>query len=191
MQRDSQVTMARRVGWFCAIGAAVGLVPAMPTLAQSKECPGGPPRWVADSRTGCRVANICPQLDETVLWSGTCVAGLADGKGMLHWYRGGEVVSWYEGEMRRGMRNGRGTLTVVKGNRYEGDFVDDVMEGRGTLTYANGGRYEGEWKQGRPDGVGKATLGRHTFEGTWDKGCFIQGQRAAAIGAATSDCEAR
>lgn len=180
-----------RIVRLWVLSAAFGIVPLAAVLAQSKDCPGGPPRWIADSRTGCRVANICPQLGETVLWSGACVGGLADGKGMLHWYRGGRLVKWYDGEMRRGMRNGRGTLSVVKGNHYEGEFRDDMMEGHGMLTYANGSRYQGEWKQGQPDGWGKATIGSQTFDGTWNKGCFVQGRRAAAIGASVGDCEPR
>eukprot|EP00826_Nyctotherus_ovalis_P067056 TRINITY_DN998_c0_g1_i7.p1 TRINITY_DN998_c0_g1~~TRINITY_DN998_c0_g1_i7.p1 ORF type:complete len:533 (-),score=100.80 TRINITY_DN998_c0_g1_i7:22-1620(-) len=60
----------------------------------------------------------------------------------------------YDGEWKRGAKNGRGTLHFGKFASYEGEFKDDKMHGKGKLTYANGSWYEGKFRNNEMDGKG-------------------------------------
>ena len=97
---------------------------------------------------GCRVLD--PELQGT--YSGACVNGLAEGKGVA------DGTAHYEGEFRAGMKNGRGVKTWANGDRYEGDFVEDRREGRGVYAWGRGPwqgeRYEGEFANDRRNGTG-------------------------------------
>jgi hypothetical protein len=124
------------------------------------------PGWGTDRRTGCRVWNAVPRLDETVTWSGACGPdGLATGHGVEEFrHRGG--TTRYEGGLRAGKKNGAGTLVWANGNRYAGSWRDERAHGSGTYTAASGAYYEG----------------------TWDDGCFRDGSRRAAVGRPLSEC---
>ena len=74
------------------IALALAVLLATPALAQSR-----PPGWIADSKTGCRVWNEAPQANEAISWSGPCVGGVAEGRGVLHWFAGGQPNGGYEG----------------------------------------------------------------------------------------------
>jgi hypothetical protein len=54
----------------------------------------------------------------------------------------------YEGAMRQGVKEGRGTLTG-DGVVYEGDWKGGHKHGHGKMQYANGEVYEGTWREGR------------------------------------------
>ncbi len=116
------------------------------------------PKWIADSRTGCRVWNAFPVSGETISWSGTCQNGLAQGRGVAEWLRDGKPDSRHDGEYRDGKANGRGVLTSMNGNRYEGEFRDGNPNGRGVFTYASGNRYEGAVMDGKRHGRGVYTF---------------------------------
>ncbi len=83
--------------------------------------------------------------------------------------RKGEV---YEGDLRYGMREGRGTLRYGDGEVYEGQFRNNFPEGKGKLTKKNGDIYEGDWRRGKEHG--KGTLihegGRKMYKGAWKEG---------------------
>lgn len=114
----------------------------------------GKPGWSVDERTGCWVWNASPRLDQTVQWSEGCSpVGRATGRGILEWRTDGKV-SRYEGDIRYGELNGRGTLTAPNGDRYEGEFRDGKRHGRGVLTWGDGERYEGEFRDDRMHGHG-------------------------------------
>ena len=66
----------------------------------------------------------------------------------------------YIGEMKNGVKDGKGILYFNKNNlheekSYEGDFKDDNEEGKGIVIWNNGNRYEGDFKNGKIDGKGK------------------------------------
>ena len=82
-------------------------------------------RWQAlKNNPSCVVWNGDPQEQETVTWTGSCVSGKAQGRGVQVWrywkddeWEGGR----YEGDMKGGKLEGRGTYSYISGNRYEGD----------------------------------------------------------------------
>jgi hypothetical protein len=143
--------------------------------ATGQEARPGQPGWTTTAE-GCRVWNGAPQPEERATWSGGCVDGLADGRGVLRWtLRSGDetydgemskgrpsgrgTYSWndgerYDGEWRDGDMHGRGVYTWSDGSRYEGDFRDDKQNGRGIYVWANGDRYEGEWRDDDKHGRG-------------------------------------
>jgi hypothetical protein len=141
------------------VAALLSLLP-LPVVARSAEA-----GWIADPRTGCRVANANPQPNEAVIWSGGCENGLARGQGVLQWYENNRPAERYEGELRDGAMNGHGVLDIDNGGRYEGDF-----------------------RAGTANGFGELTTARGTFRGVWTNGCFNDGGRRAWIGGDPSSC---
>ena len=61
----------------------------------------GEPQWISDSK-GCKVANVFPQEDESINWTGACEQGLATGEGKLTWLINGIVTDTYEGQLVKG-----------------------------------------------------------------------------------------
>ncbi len=171
--------------------AAVALI-ALMTRAADAENPV--PAWTADSRTGCRVWNVSPQANETIVWSGACRDGLAQGRGVVEWYQNGRFEERCECELQDGRLSGRGTYIFAngdgldgdlnehgmghglfawasgpwKGDRYDGDFLAGKRTGHGIYTFANGNRYEGEFLDGIRSGSGSYVwpTGSH-YDGQW------------------------
>lgn len=74
----------------------------------------------------------------------------------------------YEGDIKDGKKNGRGTFTWANGDRYEGDWINDNRTGHGIYTWPNGNRYEGEFANGKMNGYGTLTLPSGArYEGNW------------------------
>lgn len=68
-----------------------------------------PSSWMADPVTGIKVWNFSPQRGESIRWFGGSYKGLADGPGVLHWYRAGEYHHktegiWDQGKLKEGTR---------------------------------------------------------------------------------------
>lgn len=100
----------------------VGLAGAS-AAAQSAECPGGPPGWIAAQGSGCRLWNPCHQGEETITWSGACDSGVADGRGVAQWFQGGKPGGRYEGEWRDDGPNGSGTARIGS-DTYNGTWIN-------------------------------------------------------------------
>ena len=181
---------------------------ALPVAAQTL-----PPGWIADAKTHCRVWNAESEPNETISWSGACANGLAEGWGVLQWYRAGKPTGGrYEGECHAGTLDGRGVATFASGNRYDGEWRKGERTGRGLFTWTNGNRFEGEWRDGKRNGRGVYTfangdhfegeysndhangLGMYTkadgtiYAGTWTNGCFQRDNRWAVIGVTAQEC---
>ncbi len=163
--------------------AMLGLSALMP-LAQAAETAAG--AFVADPQSSCKVWNPHPQAGESVRWAGSCVNGLAEGKGKLDWLKSGTVIETDDGEWRAGHQVGR-AVQVWSGGRYEGEVKDGLPHGPGTLTI-QAGRYEGEFKNGKADGTGTLRTGGKSYQGAWVAGCHVSGKEKAAIGIAASNC---
>lgn len=148
--------------------------------------------WIEDRVTGCKVWNSNPEPNERISWSGACVGGVAQGLGVVQWFKDGKPNGQTEGDYRAGKIEGRGVSVSANGNRYEGDWRDGKRHGRGILTGANGDRYDGEWRDGKPNGFGTLTRAARNeiFTGTWSNGCFRQmgAGRWAAIGVTKEEC---
>jgi hypothetical protein len=142
--------------------------------------------WMIDQKTKCQVWNPNPQLEESVAWSGTCIADRAEGHGSVRWSRADTLIETDEGEWRAGKQVGSGTQAWPTGH-YDGQIVDSEPNGRGILTLQKL-RYEGEFRDGKPNGTGTLTVGSDSVRGTWKDGCLQNGQRRAAIGVPLSAC---
>lgn len=127
--------------------------------------------WITDQQ-GCRIANPHPQPGETVSWSGACKDGLADGQGILQWFEDGAATARYEGELRAGWADGKGTLTTPDGVRYTGDWKSSREDGEGRMEWPNGTWYEGQWREGKPHGYGQY----RTPDGKLVTGKFVDGE---------------
>lgn len=142
--------------------------------------------WTADPHSLCQVWDPNPQIDESVVWSGSCANGRADGPGTVRWLKGGKTIETDKGDWRDGRQTGKGVQTWSTG-RYEGELVEGEPNGRGVLTLPNL-QYEGQFRDGKPNGVGTLTEGSQTAQGTWKDGCLQGGQRKASIGVPLSAC---
>jgi hypothetical protein len=148
-----------------ALGAAV--YAASVTAADDR---GG---WIRDAK-GCRIANPTPKPKETVDWSGPCTNGYGDGKGVLQFFVDGVAAARYEGELKRGIIDGRGVLRTPDGAVYDGDWVAGKPEGYGQYTAPDGSTYTGGWTAGKQDGPGTLrTKGGETLTGTWRAGQYV------------------
>jgi hypothetical protein len=137
---------------------------AAPAAAQTT--PHAEPGWISDSRTGCRIWNAEPVPNQSVSWSGGCQNRLAQGRGVLQWFRNGRPH-----------------------DRYDGELVAGKYDGQGKYVWADSGfHYEGEWRDGRANGTGELTTKKDSFKGSWSDGCFRDGARRAWIGVAPSTC---
>ncbi|UMB61928.1 hypothetical protein MHL31_06970 [Lutibacter sp. A80] len=86
-----------------------------------------------------------------------------------------DINTEYKGECSKGLAHGTG---IAKGlNTYEGQFKKGLPNGKGTITYANGSTYSGEWKKGERNGEGKFTIninGKDSIaDGIWKKDVFV------------------
>jgi len=86
-----------------------------------------------------------------------------------------DISGIYSGECKDGLANGNG---ISEGeNNYEGEFRKGLPHGQGTLVYANGAMYIGNWKKGFRHGVGKYIVslkdGESIKDGIWKKDKFI------------------
>lgn len=55
---------------------------------------------------------------------------------------GGKV---YEGELKSGEFNGKGSLKFEDGRHFEGSFLNGKKDGFGKMSWPDGRAYEGEW----------------------------------------------
>jgi hypothetical protein len=111
---------------------------------------------------GCRVLD--PELQG--FYSGSCVNGLAEGKGMA---RGS---AQYEGEFKAGRKHGRGAKIWPNGDSYEGQFAEDRKQGHGVYTWGRGPwageRYDGEFADDKRDGIGEYRYASgDVYRGPW------------------------
>ena len=60
----------------------------------------------------------------------------------------------YFGQIRNGLRNGKGKMYYLNGSQYDGEWKDDLFEGKGILYNSNGDKYEGDWKKDKKEGKG-------------------------------------
>jgi hypothetical protein len=68
-------------------------------------------------------------------------------------YLNANMSLFYEGEVKDGMKHGKGTYYFNNGY-YTGQFVNDIREGPGTYYWNDGTRWEGQCVNGQLKGVG-------------------------------------
>jgi hypothetical protein len=158
-----------------------------------------PPDFVSDTRQGCGIWNPGGDAHVSIKWSGACQSGLAQGKGVEEWFRDGQALYNYDGEVRDGRWDGHGrvsgpngkgteadwragkmvrtTVRYANGDQYEGDFQNGAVSGTGTFTWANGTRYAGEFRHGVMDGHGRITFSTgYSIEADWRAGKMDRGK---------------
>jgi len=131
--------------WRIALSVGVAVIMLAEAEAQP---PQSRPQadWVAD-QNGCLVKGN-PQRDVSVTWSGPCEHGVAEGRGVLQWYRKGKATERYQGRLEQGVPVGEGVYVWANGNRYSGAFLGGVPNGHGTIRFADGELYSGRWING-------------------------------------------
>jgi len=61
----------------------------------------------------------------------------------------------FNGQMKDGVRHGKGVQVWEDGSRFEGEWVNDrACTSKGKLIHGNGDIYEGEWKDDKANGMG-------------------------------------
>ena len=137
---------------------------------------------IIEDVNGCKVYNPAPQEEETISWSGNCINGFANGPGILEWYKNGELMERYEGDMESGWAQGNGILISETGMRYEGHWNKSAQSGYGKLSHLDGSSYEGQWLNGKPHGRGTYTHPNgDILSGEWNDGELLKGAGAQRI----------
>jgi len=163
-------------GMIAAVFSAWFFVAALPAHAGD---------WIADAKSGCRVWDPNPQLEESVTWSGACANGRAEGHGVVQWSKRDFPYETDQGEWHDGRQVNNGKQSWTTG-RYDGELANGEPNGHGVLTVQKL-RYEGEFHGGKPNGFGTLTAGNEIVRGTWKDGCLL-GRRKASIGVPLSAC---
>ena len=87
------------------------------------------------------------------MFEGDLINGEINGKGKIFFEDG----SYYIGQWKKGLRNGKGTTYYSNGNiQYEGDWRNGKNEGKGIFYYNNGDRSMGDYYNDRP-------IGKHAY----------------------------
>ncbi len=68
------------------------------------------------------------------------------------------INGYYEGDIVKEERQGKGTYYWNSGNKYQGDWVNGDMHGYGVYYYANGCRYAGDFRFNDREGRGVFTF---------------------------------
>jgi hypothetical protein len=136
----------------CTIFATFAIVTAFPLRALAADCRVIDPELQGSYEGGCRngLANGYGTARGSAAYQGEFRKGLKDGKGVKTWPWGDR----YEGEFLDDRRSGKGMYTWGAGSpwageRYVGDYVADEREGFGTYYWPNGDRFDGVWKHDR------------------------------------------
>lgn len=121
--------------------------------------------WDLDPQTGCRLWDWRPDPEDAATWSGACLSGRKEGRGVAQWYEHGRPIDRFEGIFRRGKREGFGRYDWPAAQRYQGSYEADLPNGQGTVII---------------DGA--------SFAGIWRRGCLAHGDKRIAIGVLLSTC---
>ena len=80
-------------------------------------------------------------------------------------YRDG---SYYEGDMVRGARHGKGKQVWADGSHYDGNWLNDRINGFGTLVDKDGNKMTGSWRDNKLNGFAiKEKVNGDKYEGQW------------------------
>ena len=108
------------------------------------------PSWIMD-KNGCKRWNPVPLKNETITWSGECVDRYVNGYGTLQWYQNGVSGSKYTGTMKKGKREGQGTVLFSNGDKESGNWSNGKRNGKFIVITKNGKSSEKYYKNGKID----------------------------------------
>ena len=112
-------TLPKRA-WFLQI-VVFFLLLLQGTLVHAQDTEGN---FLTDPKSGCTVWFKHTFTEDSVNWSGSCVNGMADGKGKMTGFTKGKQTSVYTGEMKGGKPNGEGEYIFGSERRLKGYFTE-------------------------------------------------------------------
>ena len=176
-QNITAVGMKRRMATAAqtlAQGPASALPPVPNATSPITPAAAPPVPMAQDATTGCYVWKPILTPNDTVMWSGGCASGFAQGPGTAQWTANGKPTLTYEGTFQSGFLQGRGKMIATGGDRYDGDYRDGKRDGRGVYVAATGDRYDGEWRNNKRHGYGVLiSANGNRFEGVFKDGKSI------------------
>lgn len=121
----------------------------------------------------CLVDRAGQPADATVVWSGACSDGFAQGSGYLQWSRNGREGGRYEGRLVRGQMDGAGAWQAEDGVVYQGGFRQGAWQGKGIHVDNDGNKVLATFVAGEPAGDVEQVMAL----GDRYKGAFAGGKR--------------
>ena len=79
----------------------------------------------------------------------------------------------FEGEYKKGNREGKGVYNYEGGEQYDGMFVNGLREGKGVFTWSDGLKWEGIFKNDDLNGEGVFHDGKKSFKATFKDGDLV------------------
>lgn len=61
---------------------------------------------------------------------------------------------FYEGQLKKNQKSGKGTMVWANGDTYKGNWLADLQHGKGTFLSEDGNEYVGSWVKGKREGTG-------------------------------------
>ena len=104
---------------------------------------------------------------KSMLYKGTFKNNFFEGNGQQTFQNFDNHKIVYEGQFKKGKREGKGKFNFGDGNYYEGDFINDKFNGQGYFKFKDGREYKGNWKDNEMNGKG-------TFK--WDENKKYEGE---------------
>tara|TARA_B100000787_G_C16097871_1_gene252037 strand:+ start:123 stop:833 length:711 start_codon:yes stop_codon:yes gene_type:complete len=107
-------------------------------------------------------------ITSSFAWAAGCVSGnCIDGFGKYEWDDG----SFYHGQFKDELQNGKGTYRYESGYVYSGSFLNGQRNGKGKSLYLSGDSYVGDWYYDKMNGEGIYTWNNgNTHVGTYVNG---------------------
>lgn len=119
---------------------------------------GAAQTFYKDEMSGCSVGTFQTDQGLSVRWTGPCVDGKAQGRGIAQWSIAGQPAGYSEGTYRAGLLDGRAIVVHKLGARAEGDYANGKLNGRCILVQRDGARFDGQCADDRKNGFGKVSL---------------------------------
>ena len=79
----------------------------------------------------------------------------------------------FEGEYKKGLRDGKGVYNYDGGEKYDGMFAQGIREGKGVFTWKDGLKWDGFFKNDDLDGEGTFSDGKESFKATFKDGDLV------------------
>ncbi|XP_059473315.1 MORN repeat-containing protein 3-like [Neocloeon triangulifer] len=131
--------------------------------------------WSQNKRDGYGILKkkdfVLDRVD--VIYDGQWCMGRPDGLGIGFLPDG----TYYEGEYRKGLRSGWGTMMHSNGSQTSGQWLKDRVNGVATWWNSNGNFYTGEFKDGKFHGKGVYVMPSRgkMLQGVWMDNQFFKG----------------
>ena len=144
-----------RETWGVAGGAVKAVGVPEPNRSDGPICTGRASSegcWMEISNhSGCFLWNPEPRDGVSVIWSGECSEGFAEGRGDARWqWNDGSAIE--SGLFQGGKRESFHVISWSNGERYEGSYVNDERQGTWAFVWENGTRDVGPMVNGERHG---------------------------------------